>query len=212
MDGAPVRGVAPAGAVACSGVLLLVRHGQTAANALGLLLGRLDPPLTELGERQALDVARVLPAPSRVISSPLRRARATAAAFGTAVEIDERWIELDYGQFDGRATDDVSPDVWRRWRRDVTYSPGGGESLADLGRRVRSACIEIAEVASEHTVVVVTHVSPIKAAIAWALGVSDDIAWRMYVEDAGVARIDLQPDGPTLRWFNRHVMPASPGR
>jgi broad specificity phosphatase PhoE len=203
-----VRGVTSAAAVACATVLLLVRHGQTEANAQGLLLGLDDPPLTELGRRQADDVARALPTPSRVISSPLQRALATAAAFDAPVEVDERWIELDYGEYDGRAANDVSPDVWRRWRSDVTYSPGGGESLADLGRRVRAACVDIAGDASERIVVVVTHVSPIKAAIAWALRVPDDVAWRMYVEDAGISRIDLQPEGPTLRWFNRHAMPA----
>ena len=53
------------------------------------------------------------------------------------------------------------------------------------------------------TVVVVTHVSPIKAAVAWALDVPDDIAWRMYVEDASVSRIDIEPEGPVVRWFNR---------
>ena len=53
------------------------------------------------------------------------------------------------------------------------------------------------------TVVVVTHVSPIKAAVAWALDVPDDVAWRMYVEDASVTRIDIEPRGPVVRWFNR---------
>ena len=57
-------------------------------------------------------------------------------------------------------------------------------------------------------VVVVTHVSPIKAAVAWALDVPDTIAWRMYVEDASVSRIDIGPDGPVVRWFNRGSAPA----
>jgi broad specificity phosphatase PhoE len=56
--------------------------------------------------------------------------------------------------------------------------------------------------------VVVTHVSPIKAAIAWALGVPHDVAWRMWVEDASVSRLDPGPHGPVLRWFNRHLAPA----
>ena len=55
---------------------------------------------------------------------------------------------------------------------------------------------------------VVTHVSPIKAALAWALDVPVEIAWRMYVEDAGVSRIDVGPDGPVVRWFNRGVPPV----
>lgn len=71
-------------------MLILVRHGQTAANAAGMLLGRADPPLTELGRRQAVALAAALPSPTRLIASPPARARETAAAFGRTVEVDER--------------------------------------------------------------------------------------------------------------------------
>jgi broad specificity phosphatase PhoE len=184
-------------------VLLLVRHGETAANVDGLLLGRADPPLTERGQAQARALAAALPAPARVVTSPLRRARDTAAAFGTAVEVDERWIELDYGDLDGRPPSTVPAEVWERWRADPTSSPGGGEPLAVLGERVREACASLLHDAIDEVVVVVTHVSPIKAAVAWALAVPDDVAWRMYVEDASVTRVDIEPTGPVLRWFNR---------
>ncbi len=120
-------------------------------------------------------MAAALPAPTRLLCSPLARARQTAAAFGdarsVAVEVDERWIELDYGTLDGRPVDSVAPDVWERWRRDPDYSPGGAESLHDLGARVREACEALADSAAEGVVVVVTHVSPVKAALAWALDV-----------------------------------------
>ncbi len=76
----------------------------------------------------------------------------------------------------------------------------------DLGSRVRAACADVSDAAADATVVVVTHVSPIKAAVAWALDVPDDIAWRMYVEDASVTRIDIEPEGPVVRWFNRGVL------
>jgi broad specificity phosphatase PhoE len=184
-------------------VLLLVRHGETAANVDGLFLGRADPPLTERGREQSRALAAALPAPDRLIASPLRRARDTAAAFGPPVEVDERWIELDYGALDGRAPTTVPADVWERWRSDPTWAPGGGEPLAALGERVRAACAALLPDATDGVVVVVTHVSPIKAAIAWALAVPDEVAWRMYVEDAGVTRIDIEPTGPVLRWFNR---------
>jgi broad specificity phosphatase PhoE len=190
-------------------VLLLVRHGQTAANAQGLLLGRADPPLTELGERQALALAVALPTPTLVISSPLQRATATAAVFGVPIEVDERWVELDYGDYDGRSAASVTPEVWRRWRSDPTYSPGDGESLVELGRRVRASCLGLIKEATAGVVIVVTHVSPIKAAIAWALGVPDDVAWHLFVEDASVSRIDVERHGPVLRWFNRCRSPAA---
>lgn len=183
-------------------MLFLVRHGQTGANAAGLLLGRADPPLTELGRRQAMAIAGALPAPARIVSSPLRRARDTAAAFGPAVEIDERWVEMDYGELDGRPVASVSADLWSRWRTHLDFAPSGGESLAAVGERVRRACTELAESANGADVVVVSHVSPIKAAIAWALGVTDAVAWRMYVEDAAVARVDMGPPAPLLMSFN----------
>jgi broad specificity phosphatase PhoE len=193
--------VAPASTVAS--MLLLVRHGETAANVGGLLLGRADPPLTSRGREQARSLPDALPTPDRVIASPLRRALDTAAAFGLAVEVDQRWIELDYGALDGRPASSIPPDAWERWRSDPTVAPGGGEPLAILGERVREACSSLLHDAAGGVVVVVTHVSPIKAAVAWALAVPDDVAWRMYVEDASVTRIDIGPGGPVLRWFNR---------
>jgi broad specificity phosphatase PhoE len=192
-------------------VLLLVRHGETAANVEGLLLGRADPPLTERGRSQARAVAAALPAPTRLISSPLQRARDTAAAFTQSVEIDERWIELDYGALDRQPASALTAADWARWRADPAFVPEGGESLTALGDRVRAACADVAKAAAGGVVVVVTHVSPIKAAVAWALGVSDAIAWRMFVEDASVTRIDTRPDGPVLRWFNR-LPPVAEGR
>jgi broad specificity phosphatase PhoE len=91
----------------------------------------------------------------------------------------------------------------------VNHTPAGGESLAQLGRRVRTACDEVAEQAAAGEVVVVSHVSPIKAAIAWALGVGDELAWRMYVADGAVARIGFGPAGPSLRSLNERFGPGS---
>jgi broad specificity phosphatase PhoE len=183
-------------------VIILVRHGQTAANADGLLLGRADPPLTELGHRQAAAVAAALPTPAAVISSPLLRARQTAAAFGLPVVEDDRWTELDYGEFDGKPAASVPAEEWARWRDDISFAPPAGESLADLGVRVRAACEELAGRARNEDVVVVSHVSPIKAAVAWAVGVGDEIAWRLYCGVAAITRIGVGDRGPVLRSFN----------
>ena len=193
-------------------MLYVVRHGETAPNAAGLLLGRSDPQLTERGRTQAAGLAATLPAPDRVVSSPLRRARETAAAFGRTVEVDDRWIELDYGRLEGTDPASVPTEVWAQWRANPDYAPGGGEPLAALGVRVRAACEELtaaADLRAGRTVVVVTHVSPIKAAIAWALGVEDRVAWRLWVDDAGVTRIGVDRHGPVLRSFNEHS-PSAP--
>lgn len=193
----------------------LVRHGRTAANAGGLLLGRLDPELDAEGEAQAAGAAAVVattvaPGAVRVVSSPLARCRATAAVVARAlgpeveVETDDRWIELDYGELDGVALADVPAATWSAWRADVRWQPPGGESLADLGARVRDACESILGDADESCdVVVVTHVSPIKAAAAWAIGVGDEVTWRLYVAPGSITRIAVRPGAPpSLHAFN----------
>jgi broad specificity phosphatase PhoE len=184
-------------------VLLLVRHGETVPNSRGHLLGRADPPLNELGRRQAADLASWLPRPDLVVSSPLVRARQTAAALGCPVRLDERWIEREYGPYDDRPAEAISADMWTRWRHDESFTPPGVEPDDEVQARVRAACGELLEAAASSTVVVVSHVSPIKAAIAWALDVTKPLAWRLFVEDAGVCRIDVGEDGPVVRWFNR---------
>jgi broad specificity phosphatase PhoE len=188
-------------------VLIIVRHGQTEANARGLLLGRSDPPLDQIGRTQVSAVAAAL-APlrrdTRIISSPLRRARETAAIIAREgdVDIDERWIELDYGTYEGTPVADVPEDTWRRWRADADYAPGGGESLRQLGVRVCAACDELIADAAARDIIVVTHVSPVKAAAAWALGVGDEATWRMYVAPGSITRVSPRPWGRVLTSFN----------
>ncbi len=196
-------------------MLVLVRHGRTAANAQGRLLGRLDVGLDAEGARQAAALREAVGPVDRVIASPLLRTRQTAAHLevgagpaGTRpVQLDDRWIELDYGAWDGRPLADVPLDAWAQWRQDADFAPEGGESLAEVGARVRRACEELAAEAAEHDVVVVTHVSPLKAAVAWALGLPDLGAWRLFVAPASITRIRTTGPTPTLVSFNetRHL-------
>jgi broad specificity phosphatase PhoE len=168
------------------------------------MCGRSDPPLTEAGRRQAAALAAGLPRPTRLITSPLVRARETAAVFATAVpaQIDPRWTEMDYGALDGQPMTALDGDAWRAWRSDPEHVPAGGESLAAVRDRVAAACVELAEEAAHGEVVVVSHVSPIKAAVAWALGVGDDVSWRTHLDVASISRIAIGPSGPALRSFN----------
>jgi broad specificity phosphatase PhoE len=96
----------------------------------------------------------------------------------------------------------VPDEFWVTWRADPAQRPPGGESLVDLGVRVRQACSELSERARAEDLVVVTHVSPIKAAVAWALEVGDDVAWRMFVAVASITRVGVTERGPVLRSFN----------
>ncbi|MGH9017737.1 MAG: histidine phosphatase family protein, partial [Acidimicrobiales bacterium] len=158
---------------------------------------------------QVAHVRAAVAGAGRLISSPLGRARETAAALGLGlpVEIDERWTEIDYGTLEGRTLGDVPPDTWRRWRADLSFRPAGGETLVELGVRVRSACDELfsedgAGARAPKDVVVVSHVSPIKAAVAWALDAGDDLAWRLYLSTASVTTVAWGGDRPVLRAYN----------
>lgn len=188
--------------------LLWVRHGRTTANAAGLLLGRADPPLDELGRAQAAAVAAAIGSGRfgpvlAVVSSPLRRARSTAEAIGVPVQVDERLIELDYGELDGTPLTEVPAELWAEWRSDNRFRPPGGESLEELGHRVHDACAAWSEqVDRAGVIVMVSHVSPIKAALAWALSVGDEVAWRSHLDPASISRILLRGGGRALGLFN----------
>jgi broad specificity phosphatase PhoE len=188
-------------------MLILVRHGRTAHNASRRLLGRLDLPLDELGRRQAaaLGSSPLLASVARVVCSPLQRAASTAAALGPPVEVDERWLEIDYGVYDGLPLADVPTGLWSA---DAEWAPEGGESTAAVGRRVRAACEELWAEAATRDVAVVTHVTPIRAAVKWALGVPDDTDVRLFVATASVSRIGPGRGGRALHSFNEtHLRP-----
>ena len=192
-------------------MIVLVRHGQTDANRAGLLLGRADPPLNERGRRQAAATAASLAqevAPT-VLVSPLQRTRETARLIGDAtgapVTVDARLVELDYGEWDERRVADLPLETVERWRSDPTFAPPGGESLADLRRRVAPVAAEAFEAfeqADDRTVIVVSHVSPIKALILCALDLDDRYAWRLRLDVASICRLGPGPLGPTLTSFN----------
>ena len=186
-------------------MLILLRHGQTSANAQALLQGRIDLPLDDVGSNQAVKcgefIRQQFPG-ARVVSSPLQRAQQTAQHIRHDVEIDERFIELDYGTWDGLALSEVPSDQWATWRRDPHFRPPQGESLVELDARVRPALEELAQRAQHEDIVIVSHVSPIKSAVTWALGVGPDATWRCHLDRASICRIAISPRGPSLTSLN----------
>lgn len=182
--------------------LYVCRHGRTEANASGLLLGRADPVLDGTGVKQAEAIATAIQDAAVVVSSPLQRCRQTAERFGLPVEIDDRFIELDYGDFDLKPLSEVSADTWARWRSDADFRPPGGETFNELAVRVNQGLDELAERAVDQNVVVVSHVSPIKASLAWALGASIEVSWRCFVAQAAITEIGINRGVPSLRLFN----------
>lgn len=183
-------------------MLILVRHGRTAANAAGLLQGRIDLPLDDVGEAQAERIAAALGEVHRVVASPLLRARQTAMRIAADFHIDDRWQELSYGTYEGRPQTDVPAAEWEHWRADPHHRVEGGETLAELSERTIAATLDLLAEARHHDIVVVSHVSPIKAAVAWALGAGVEISWRCQLDQAAITRIAVGPRGASLRSFN----------
>ena len=185
-------------------MIVFARHGQTAPNRDGLVLGRADPDLTEEGRRQAALLAAALADEpvTAIVTSPLLRARRTAEAVGAAcglpVAVEERLVEIDWGTWEGRPAGSLAVADVDRWRADDGTAPEG-ESLDSLSRRVESFCLDTLD---EGLTVAVSHVSPIKAATAWALGVDGTVAWRMFLGLASITRVGRGRTSPVLLSFN----------
>jgi broad specificity phosphatase PhoE len=194
-------------------VIVFARHGQTAPNRDGLVLGRADPELTEEGRRQAARLGEVLAGEpvTAILTSPLVRARQTAeavaAACGVPVTIDERLVEIDWGAWEGRPAGSLAVTDVDRWRADDGTAPEG-ESLTSLTGRVESFCLDTLD--DEGHIVAVSHVSPIKAAAAWAMGVEGTVAWRMFLGLASITRVGRGKTSPVLLSFNEtgHLHPV----
>jgi broad specificity phosphatase PhoE len=221
--------------VTCT-MLVLARHGECVANAERRYVGRSESPLTLRGQRQAARLAAVLAGDpalhvERVVASPLGRAVHTAEAIASAladrtgmelgVELDERFVEVDYGELDGEPIGDSR--LAASWREDPAVPIPKGESLDEVAQRVDRACSELlatlcgpatGEVATAGRapldlprtgdVLVVSHVLPIKLAVCWALGIPAPTVWRMNLAVASLTRIATGGVLPSLERYNEH--------
>ena len=191
-------------------VLKLVRHGQSESNAAGLLVGRTDSHLSKTGRAQAAQLRGRLGPVSQLVVSPLARTRQTAALIVPDSDpiLDEAFIELDYGSLEGRPVSEVSAEQWAAFATDPNVALGGGESVRDVDRRVherleawlgdpRHPLHDL-----EEHVVVVSHVSPIKSAVAWALGVDGLVSYRMLLDNASITTIAVRRGRPYLVAYN----------
>lgn len=186
-------------------MLILVRHGQTVANAGGLLQGHMDLSLDDVGRLQAMRTGAFVREKfphARVVTSPLLRALETAQAISQDVEVDKRFIELNYGAWDGIAMNAIDAAQWSQWRNDPMFAPPGGESLIELEHRVKPALEQLRADAQDRDVVVVSHVSPIKCAVTWALNVESHVTWRFHLDRASICRIAVSPRGLSLLSMN----------
>jgi broad specificity phosphatase PhoE len=153
--------------------ILLARHGETADNANGLILGRHDPPLSDAGRAQAdvLAAGALRVGVVAVWTSPLARARQTASIAAAAVGCDavilNDLIESDRGAWEGQSVAQLarsSPQLHAAFERgDPAFAFPGGESLLDQVRRTRRALTEVA--AGAAPALVVAHAGTIRAAL-----------------------------------------------
>ena len=187
--------------------LLLLRHGQTALSVERRYSGRGNPELTELGREQAALAAKRLASRtpsdvSAVISSPLGRARETAesaaTALGLPVTVHDGLIETDFGAWEGltfREAAERDPELFKAWLGDTSVAPPGGESFDTVTERVLQARSEIVAGNESSTVVVVSHVTPIKVLLRSALDVGPSLLYRLHLDLASLSLAEFYPDG-----------------
>jgi probable phosphoglycerate mutase len=185
--------------------LLLLRHGQTALSVQRRYSGRGNPALTELGRQQADAAARYLAQRggiAAVVSSPLQRCYDTATraakALGLDVAVDDDLIETDFGAWEGLTFAEAAehdPELHRRWLRDTSTEPPGGESFDHVNQRVRRARDRVVADHGGSTVLVVSHVTPIKMLLREALDAGPGILYRLHLDLASLSIAEFYPDG-----------------
>jgi probable phosphoglycerate mutase len=192
---------------------VLLRHGETPLSVERRFAGRGDIPLTETGRLQAKAAAQRLAARGGVqliVTSPLQRARLTAdavaAATGAPVEVDDGWIETDFGEWEGLSYAEAMerwPAEVAAWMGDTAVAPPGGESFAAAGRRVLAALNRLLARAGPGRIVVVSHVTPMKTVLRHALLAPPPALRRMHLDVACLCEVDWYADGPAVvRSFN----------
>ncbi len=184
---------------------LLLRHGQTELSAQRRYSGRGNPALTEVGRRQADSAAGYLGQRggiSAVITSPLQRsydtAEAAAKALGLDVTVDDDLIETDFGDWEGLTFSEAAerdPALHTGWLSDTTLAPPNGESFASVAQRVRRARTRIIAEHGAATVLVVSHVTPIKTLLQLALDGGSSILHRLHLDLASLSIAEFYPDG-----------------
>jgi ribonuclease H / adenosylcobalamin/alpha-ribazole phosphatase len=183
---------------------VLLRHGDTRLSPEHRFSGLSDLPLSASGTRQAKAAACRLANGSpidAVISSPLQRAVATAAIaageLGLTAVIDDDLRETGFGDWDGLTLAEIQqrwPAAAAAWRRDPEQAPPGGESFADTAERVNRAVDRLLRDHGGQTILVVTHITPIKILLCRALGAPLGALYRLYLGSACINEI---------RWHGR---------
>jgi broad specificity phosphatase PhoE/ribonuclease HI len=182
----------------------LLRHGRTEHTPERRYSGRNELPLSATGRAEAEAAAARAGelGIEVVVASPLRRARETAeivaAALGLTVRYDDDLVELDFGDLEGLTLDEARekhPLATRRFMSDVAVAAPGGESVAEVSGRVARARARILAEHAGRTVLVVSHVTPIKLLLGAALEAGDGVVHRVFLEAASFCTVAWSSDG-----------------
>ncbi|MDO5669141.1 MAG: bifunctional RNase H/acid phosphatase [Corynebacterium sp.] len=195
---------------------VLLRHGQTAMSAAKQYSGRSNPQLTELGLQQAQAAAQTLAARGgidAIVSSPLTRCRQTAQTVAEALRLDveviDDLIEQDFGAWEGKTFDEahaLDPQLHDEWLADPTITPPQGEGLQKLHNRVRRVRRDLQQRYPGQTILVVSHVWPIKSFMRQSLDAGPQVVSRMFLDLASLSVVEFFDEsarvGSSLRLFN----------
>src|SRR4051812_38474835 len=193
---------APGGPVT---TLVLVRHGATELTASKRFSGGLassNPGLTDEGRAQVREVAEWLSpigdAVDVVVTSPVRRTRESAEILAERLDVplveEPGFAEMEFGTWDGLTFDEVReqrPDEIDSWLGSLDVAPGGGESLREVEKRVLDGLSRVLEQYAGQTVVVVSHVTPIKTIVAHAVDAPLEALFRMELSTASVSVVSF---------------------
>jgi broad specificity phosphatase PhoE/ribonuclease HI len=188
-------------------VAMLLRHGETPLSIERRFSGRGDAALTSRGEAQAAAAAaRLADAGIDVIvSSPLRRTQQTAAIvaekLGLDVATDEGFAETDFGEWEGSTFGELSKTsgaALQAWLDDPRIAPPGGESMVSTAARAAAARDRVVAANPAKTVLIVSHVTPIKSMLRDALGAPMNTMFRMHLDPASLSIVDWYADGPSV--------------
>lgn len=186
---------------------LLLRHGQTVLSIEKRFSGVGDQALTEAGRAQAAAAAVRLASSGAVavVSSPVRRGRETALlvgeALGVEVGYDDGFRETDFGDWEGHTFSEVRekwPQEMEAWLASTAVAPPFGESFDETTTRVRQARDRVLASYGGQTVVVVSHVMPIKTLLRMALDAPPSALYRMHLDLACLNEVQWFADGPAV--------------
>ncbi|MET0449920.1 MAG: histidine phosphatase family protein [Aeromicrobium sp.] len=203
------------GAAGAATTLVLLRHGVTTSTERKAFSGSggTDPELTEAGREQARRAAGWLldrGGIDAIVASPMRRTRETAAAaaevLGLDVEIDDGFIETSFGDWDGFTFAEIQErwgDELTAWLGSTAVAPPGGEPFDAVYERVAAARDRLVAAHPGKTILVVSHVTPIKMLVRLALEAPMNVIYKMELSPASITTVQWWADGPgSVRNFN----------